>query len=77
MKARSGLQKSDSVVNYLVRLVIQIGFLANLWVIAGLATWFLLPRILVVMLVDMTLGPIYTHVSSFFYILSNIYTNDV
>jgi hypothetical protein len=78
LKARSGLQKSDSVVNYLVRQVMQIGFLANLWVIAGLATWFLLPRIPAVFLFDMTLGPMYTHVSgSFFQIQSNIYTNDV
>ncbi|KAI0253236.1 hypothetical protein BJV78DRAFT_222066 [Lactifluus subvellereus] len=62
LKSRSGIQKSDSVVNYLIRQVVQIGFLATLWVIAGLGTWFLLPRTSVYALFDATAGPMYTHV---------------
>ena len=78
LKSRSGLEKSDCVVNYLIRHVIQTGFLATLWVIAELATWLLLPRTSVFLLFEMTLGPMYTHVSgSFFRKLSNIYTKDV
>ena len=78
LKSRSGFEKSDSVVNYLTRQVIQIGLFANLSVIAGLATWFLLPKASVFLLFDLTLGPVYTHVSVYFLqILSNIYTNDV
>ena len=78
LKSRSGLEKCDSVVNYLIRQVIQIGFLASLWVIAGLATWFLMPRCMAFVLFDATVGPMYTHVSEYFFQkLSNIYTNDV
>jgi len=62
LKSRIGLQKSDSVVNYLIRQVIQIGFFATLWVIAGLATWFLMPTKAVYLLFDTTAGPMYTHV---------------
>jgi len=61
LKSRSGLQKSDSVVNYLIRQVIQAGLLATLWVIAGLATWFLLPRTSNYVFFDPTAGPMYTH----------------
>ncbi|KAH9957553.1 hypothetical protein BGW80DRAFT_1380918 [Lactifluus volemus] len=62
LKSRTGLQKSDSVVNYLLRRVIQIGFLASLWTVAGLATWFLLPKVLVFMFFSSTVGPMYTNV---------------
>ena len=62
LKSRTGLQKSDSIVNYLLRRVIQIGFLAALWTVAGLATWFLLPKVLVFMFFSSTVGPMYTHV---------------
>jgi len=49
-------------VNYLIRQVIQIGFLAALWAIAGLATWFLMPSRSAYVLFDTTVGPMYTHV---------------
>ncbi|KAH9972309.1 hypothetical protein BGW80DRAFT_1315427 [Lactifluus volemus] len=62
LKSRSGIQKSDSVVNYLIRRVIQIGFLATLWTIAGLVTWFLLPKTSVYTLFAATVGPMYTQV---------------
>ncbi|KAI0253234.1 hypothetical protein BJV78DRAFT_221943 [Lactifluus subvellereus] len=62
LKSRSGIQKSDGVVNYLIRQVVQIGFLATLWAIAGLGTWFLLPRTALYVLFDATAGPMYTHV---------------
>ncbi|KAI0253231.1 hypothetical protein BJV78DRAFT_221913 [Lactifluus subvellereus] len=62
LKSRSGVQKSDSIVNYLTRQVIQIGFFATLWTIAELATWFLLPSAAAYRIFDVTVGPIYTHV---------------
>ncbi|KAH9973207.1 hypothetical protein BGW80DRAFT_257035 [Lactifluus volemus] len=62
LKSRSGVQKSDSVVNYLVRRVIQIGFLASFWTIIGWATWFFLPNELAFLLFSATAGPLYTHV---------------
>ena len=78
LKSRSGLEKSDSVVYYLTRQVIQIGFFATLSAIAGLAAWFLLPSVAVYKIFDATVGLMYTHVSSsFFPRLTNIYTNDV
>ena len=66
LKSRSGLQKSDGVVNYLVRRVIQIGFLAAFWTIVGWATWFFLPNELAFLLFSATAGPVYTHVSGVF-----------
>jgi hypothetical protein len=63
LKSRTGLQRSDRVVNYLIRRVIQIGFLAALWVFAELATWFLLPETAAYRIFDMTAGAMYTHVS--------------
>ncbi|KAI0250855.1 hypothetical protein BJV78DRAFT_523801 [Lactifluus subvellereus] len=62
LKSRTGLQRSDSVVNYLIRQVIQIGFFATLWAIAELATWFLLPSAAAYKIFDATAGPMYTHV---------------
>jgi hypothetical protein len=76
LKSRTGFQKSDSVVNYLTRRVIQIGLLAALWVVAALGTWFLLPETAAYRILDITTGPVYTHVSSFF-LPSNMYYNDV
>ncbi|KAI0249283.1 hypothetical protein BJV78DRAFT_1228382 [Lactifluus subvellereus] len=61
LTSRSGIQKSDHVVNRLVRNVVQLGLFAMLWAVAGLATWFLLPRSTVYTLFDMTSGSIYTH----------------
>jgi hypothetical protein len=62
-KSRSGLQRSDSVVNYLIRRVIQIGFIATLWVVAELAAWFLFPHTTIYTIFNATAGPIYTQVS--------------
>ncbi|KAH9973208.1 hypothetical protein BGW80DRAFT_1308778, partial [Lactifluus volemus] len=62
LKSRTGLQRSDSVVNYLVRRVIQTGFVAALWVVAELVTWFLLPKTAAYRIFDMTAGAMYTHV---------------
>jgi len=61
LTSRSGMQKSDHMVNNLVRNVIQLGLLATLWAIGGLATWFLLPHSTIYTLFDMTSGSIYTH----------------
>ena len=62
LQSRTGFQKSDGVVRYLVGRVVQIGFFAMLWTIAGLATWFLMPRYVIYALFDVTSGTIYTHV---------------
>ena len=48
---------------FLTRRVVQLGLFAVIWSIAGMATWFLLPKYTVVALFDMTSGSIYTHVS--------------
>ncbi|KAH9974711.1 hypothetical protein BGW80DRAFT_1302227 [Lactifluus volemus] len=40
LKSRSGIRKSDSILYYLIRAVIQTGCLASGWAIAGLATRF-------------------------------------
>ncbi|KAI0298358.1 hypothetical protein B0F90DRAFT_1733204 [Multifurca ochricompacta] len=61
LSSRSGLRRTDRVVNHLVRHVIQIGLLATLWAIAGLVTWLLLPGSTVFVIFDMTSGSIYTH----------------
>jgi len=61
LQSRTGFQKSDGVVRYLVGRVVQIGFFATLWTIAGLATWFLMPRYVIYALFDVTSGTIYTH----------------
>lgn len=62
LNARSGVRRSDKVVNYLVRNVIQTGFLATVWAIAELVTWFLLPNIAAYRVFDITSGTIYTQV---------------
>ncbi|KAH9995875.1 hypothetical protein BJV74DRAFT_883786 [Russula compacta] len=61
LSSRSGLQRSDSVVNHLVRNVIQIGLFAMIWTFAELGTFFLLPKLDVYTVFDMTSGLIYTH----------------
>ena len=66
LSSRSGLQRSDSVVNHLVRNVIQIGLFAMIWAFAELGTYFLLPKRDIYTLFDMTSGLIYTHVSDCF-----------
>ena len=65
--SRTGLRRSDSIVNYLVRNVIQTGCLATIWAIAALATWFWLSRnVMVYRVFDITSGTIYTHVGDSF-----------
>jgi len=61
LKARSGLQRSDSVVRYLIRNVIQTAALATIWSIVSLATWFFLKRIVIYSVFDITSGSVYTH----------------
>jgi hypothetical protein len=63
LKSRSGFEKSDSLVHYLTRRVVQLGLFAVIWSLAGMATWFLLPKYTVFAFFDMTSGSIYTHVS--------------
>ncbi|KAH9976133.1 hypothetical protein BGW80DRAFT_902684 [Lactifluus volemus] len=59
--SRSGFQKSDSVVTYLIRRVILIGSFATLWVVAGLLLWVFSPKTPAYMLLTVTAGPVYTH----------------
>jgi len=59
--ARSGLKRSNSVVNHLVRNVIQTGLFATIWSIAALGTYALLPHNTVYAVFDATSGSIYTH----------------
>ncbi|KAH9956345.1 hypothetical protein BC827DRAFT_1232195 [Russula dissimulans] len=61
LASRTGIKRSDSVVNQLARNVIQIGLCATLWSIAALGTYFLLPRITVYTIFNATSGSIYTH----------------
>jgi len=61
LKSRSGLRSSDTVVNYLIRNVIQIGFFAMLWAIGELVTWFFLPKSAIYTIFDTTTGSLYTH----------------
>ncbi|KAI0301397.1 hypothetical protein BC826DRAFT_989245 [Russula brevipes] len=61
LESRSGLRSSDSIVNHLVRNVIQVGLFATIWSLAGLGTYFLLPRSTVYTIFDATSGSIYTH----------------
>ena len=66
LKARSGMRQSDSMINYIVRNIIQTGCLATAWALVGLATWTLLPNdISVFRIFDVTSGTVYTHVSVF------------
>ncbi|KAH9972291.1 hypothetical protein BGW80DRAFT_382384 [Lactifluus volemus] len=62
LKSRSGIRKTDGVVNCLIRKAVQIGFFATAWTIAGLTTWFFLPKISAYMLFSSTIGPMYTNV---------------
>ncbi|KAI0301410.1 hypothetical protein BC826DRAFT_564329 [Russula brevipes] len=59
--SRSGLETSNSVVNHLIRNVIQIGLIATIWSLATLGTSFLLPQNTVYTLFDATCGSIYVH----------------
>jgi len=69
LKARGGIHQSDMAINYIVRSIIQTGFLATAWALAALATWFLLPDISVYRIFDITSGTVYTHVSVFFFLV--------
>ncbi|KAH9953752.1 hypothetical protein BC827DRAFT_1246602 [Russula dissimulans] len=61
LKSRSGIRNSDTVVNYLIRNVIQIGFLTTLWAIGELVTWFFLPKSAIYSVFCATTGSLYTH----------------
>ncbi|KAH9054938.1 hypothetical protein EDB87DRAFT_1362973 [Lactarius vividus] len=60
LNARTGIQRSDSVVYYLVRRIVQMGFFSTIWAISGLVAFIFFPN--VCSLLDMTVGSIYTHV---------------
>jgi len=61
LKARSGMRQSDSTINYIVRNIIQTGFLATAWALAALVTWFLIPKNTAYRIFDVTSGTMYTH----------------
>ncbi|KAI0276238.1 hypothetical protein BGY98DRAFT_716006 [Russula aff. rugulosa BPL654] len=61
LKARSGMQKTDMMVKYLVRNVIQTAGLATIWAIAALVARFWLTRVLIYRVFDITSGTVYTH----------------
>lgn len=63
LSSRTGLRKSNTVIRYLVRSVIQIGVLASLWAIGGLVTWFFLPKRSIYTVFNLTAGSMYTNVS--------------
>jgi hypothetical protein len=64
LSSRSGLRKTNTVVGYLVRNVIKIGFFASLWAIGGLVGWFFLPKLSLYTVFNNSAGPMYTHVSA-------------
>ncbi|KAN0111840.1 hypothetical protein V8E52_008046 [Russula decolorans] len=61
IKARSGMKRSDLMVRYLVRNVIQTAALATIWAMVSLVAWFWLKHILVYRVFDITSGTVYTH----------------
>jgi len=61
IQSRSGIRRSDAVVNYLVRSVIQTGCLATIWAIAALISWFYVSKNSTYRFFDITSGTIYTH----------------
>ena len=71
--------QSDSTINYIVRNITHTGFLATVWALAALATWFLIPKILAYRFFDITSGTMYTHVSVFIslFYLSHLNGDDI
>ncbi|KAH9965632.1 hypothetical protein BGW80DRAFT_753663 [Lactifluus volemus] len=61
LKSRSGFGKSNSIVNHLIRNIIQTGCLATIWAVVALGSWFLLPNVTIYRLFDMTSGTVYAH----------------
>jgi len=61
LKSRSGVRRSDTIVDYLIRSAIQTGFLATAWAIAALVTFFFLPKMAAYRIIDLTSGTVYTH----------------
>ncbi|KAH9959415.1 hypothetical protein BC827DRAFT_1213407 [Russula dissimulans] len=61
LMSRSGIRRSDAIVNYLVRSVIQTGCLASVWAVAALISFFFVPHNLTFRVFDLTSGSIYTH----------------
>lgn len=60
LNSRTGIQQSDSVVYYLIRRVVQMGFFAMIWAVLGLVAFIFMPT--VCSFFEMTAGSIYTHV---------------
>jgi len=61
LKSRSGVRRTDSTVNYIVRGIIQTGCLATAWALVALATYFLLPHNTIYRVFDVTSGTVYMH----------------
>ncbi|KAI0258728.1 hypothetical protein BC834DRAFT_798377, partial [Gloeopeniophorella convolvens] len=61
LKSRSGIRKTDSVVNYFIRCAIQTGSLATIWAAAELITWFKFRNTAIYSIFQTTVGLIYTH----------------
>jgi hypothetical protein len=62
LKSRSGLPRSDNVVNRIVIGVFEIGLLGTICALSGLTTWFLLQRASIYVIFDITVGSLYSHV---------------
>jgi hypothetical protein len=62
LKSRSGLPRSDNVVNRIVLGVFEIGLLGTVCALSGLTTWFFLQRASIYVIFDITVGSLYSHV---------------
>lgn len=63
LNSRGGFEKSNNLIRFLTRRVIQLGLFATIWSLAAMGTWFLMPRYNIYAFFDFTSGPVYTHVS--------------
>ncbi|KAF8476314.1 hypothetical protein DFH94DRAFT_758395 [Russula ochroleuca] len=59
LKSRSGVCRSDKMLRYLARNVIQTGVLATIWAISALVSWFWLKHLFVYRVFDITSGTVY------------------
>jgi hypothetical protein len=63
LNSRGGFEKSNSLIRFFTRHVIQIGLFATIWSLAAMGTWFLMPNYTIYAFFDATSGSVYTHVS--------------
>ncbi|KAH9961778.1 hypothetical protein BC827DRAFT_1201802 [Russula dissimulans] len=59
LKSGSGVHRSDSILDYLVRAAIQTSILATVWAVAALVAFFFLPKVTVYKIFDITSGAVY------------------